>query len=82
MLKKITIQQLRLGMHLHALEGSWLNHPFWKTKFVLEDPADLEKLRQSGVQACWIDSSSASKAGSGAAAPAVSVASSATQAKR
>jgi len=57
MLKKITIQQLRLGMHLHALEGSWLNHPFWKTKFVLEDPADLEKLRQSGVQACWIDSS-------------------------
>ncbi len=57
MLKKITIQQLRLGMHLHALEGSWLDHPFWKTKFVLEDQSDLNKLRQSGVQACWIDSS-------------------------
>lgn len=57
MLKKISIQQLRLGMHLHALEGSWLDHPFWKTKFVLRDQSDLDKLRQSGVQACWIDSS-------------------------
>ncbi|HEX3140043.1 MAG TPA: HD-GYP domain-containing protein, partial [Rhizobacter sp.] len=55
MLKKIRIQQLRLGMHLHALEGSWLNHPFWKTRFVLDDPADLEKLRASGVEACVID---------------------------
>jgi putative nucleotidyltransferase with HDIG domain len=55
MLKKITIQQLRLGMHLHALEGSWLDHPFWKTKFVLSDQSDLDKLRASGVPACVID---------------------------
>jgi len=57
MLKKIQIHQLRLGMHLHALEGSWLNHPFWKTKFVLADQGDLEKLRASGVEACIIDTS-------------------------
>lgn len=56
MLKKIAVSQLRLGMHLHALEGAWLNHPFWKTKFVLDDPADLERLRSSGVTECWIDS--------------------------
>jgi putative nucleotidyltransferase with HDIG domain len=55
MLKKIAVSQLRLGMHLHALEGAWLDHPFWKTKFVLKDPADLERLRLSGVTACWID---------------------------
>lgn len=57
MLKKIPIHQLRLGMHLHALEGSWLDHPFWKTKFVLREQGDLDKLIASGVQACWIDSS-------------------------
>lgn len=57
MLKKIPIQQLRLGMHLHALEGSWLDHPFWKTKFVLRDQGDLDKVMASGVQACWIDNS-------------------------
>ncbi len=55
MLKKIPIQELRLGMHLHALEGAWLDHPFWRTKFVLRDLGDLERLRASGVQACWID---------------------------
>ncbi|MBX3619273.1 MAG: HD-GYP domain-containing protein [Rhizobacter sp.] len=57
MLKKISIQQLRLGMHVHALEGSWLDHPFWKTKFVLREQSDLDKLRASGVPACWIDNS-------------------------
>lgn len=57
MLKKIPIQQLRLGMHLHALEGAWLDHPFWKTRFVLRERDDLDKLLASGVQACWIDSS-------------------------
>ncbi|MBC7958138.1 MAG: HD-GYP domain-containing protein [Cytophagales bacterium] len=57
MLKKIKIQQLRLGMHLHALEGSWLDHPFWKSKFVLDDQGDLDKLKASGMAACWIDSS-------------------------
>ena len=55
MLKKIQIRQLRLGMHLHALEGPWLNHPFWKTKFVLADKGDLDKLLASGVEACVID---------------------------
>ena len=55
MLKKIQIRQLRLGMHLHSLEGPWLNHPFWKTKFVLADKSDLDKLLASGVEACVID---------------------------
>jgi len=55
MLKKVPIAKLRLGMHLHALEGPWLNHPFWKTRFVITDAADLRKLRDSGLQECWID---------------------------
>jgi HD-GYP domain-containing protein (c-di-GMP phosphodiesterase class II) len=55
MLKKIPVSRLRLGMHLHALEGPWIDHPFWKTKFVLTDPHDLKRLRESGVQECWID---------------------------
>ncbi len=42
-------------MFLQSLEGSWLSHPFWKTKFVLADPADLAALKASGVPAIWID---------------------------
>lgn len=55
MLKTIRVDQLTLGMHLHSLCGSWLEHPFWKTRFVLQDPADLDKLRHSGVKECVID---------------------------
>ncbi len=57
MLKKIPTQQVRLGMYLHGMEGSWLSHPFWKTKFVLADPNDVKALKASGVPFCWIDAS-------------------------
>jgi HD-GYP domain-containing protein (c-di-GMP phosphodiesterase class II) len=55
MLKKIPVEDLRLGMHLHAMCGAWLDHPFWRTKFILRDPADLDKLRASSVKEVWID---------------------------
>ncbi|MBT9500090.1 MAG: HD-GYP domain-containing protein [Burkholderiaceae bacterium] len=55
MLKKIESHQLQLGMFIQSFEGSWLSHPFWKTKFLLRDPADLEAIRKSGVAICWID---------------------------
>jgi HD-GYP domain-containing protein (c-di-GMP phosphodiesterase class II) len=55
MLKKIAVADLRLGMHLHAFESSWIDHPFWKSKFVLQDTADLQAARASGVRECWID---------------------------
>jgi HD-GYP domain-containing protein (c-di-GMP phosphodiesterase class II) len=57
MLKKIATTEVRLGMYLQAMEGAWLSHPFWKTKFVLTDPADLAALKASGVPAVWIDDS-------------------------
>lgn len=57
MLKKIPADAVRLGMYLHAFEGSWLSHPFWKNKFILDDPADVQRLRQSGLLAVWIDTS-------------------------
>lgn len=55
MLKKIAIDQLRLGMHVHKLEGRWLQHPFWKTRFVLDSADDLRQLHHSGLKECWIN---------------------------
>ncbi len=55
MQKKILVEQLRVGMHVQSLCGAWLDHPFWKTQFVLRDPEDLRKLRGSAVLECWID---------------------------
>jgi len=53
--RTIPVNQVRLGMHIHALEGPWISHPFWKTRFVLNDPEDLQKLLHSGVPSVVID---------------------------
>ncbi len=55
MLKKISVRQVRVGMHLQKLEGPWIRHPFWKTRFVVESVDDVARLRDSGVAECWID---------------------------
>ena len=55
MLKKIDIEKLRLGMYITEFCGSWMEHPFWNTKFVLDDLGDLERIRDSGIRELWID---------------------------
>ncbi|MFG6447086.1 HD-GYP domain-containing protein [Roseateles sp. BYS180W] len=55
MLKRITTKDLRLGMYIQSLEGSWLSHPFWKAGFVLRDAQQLDQLQRSGVAYCCVD---------------------------
>jgi putative nucleotidyltransferase with HDIG domain len=55
MLKRINVQQLRLGMHLKEFCGSWMDHPFWRTGFVLKDVADLNLITASAIKEVWID---------------------------
>ena len=70
MLKKISVDEVRVGMHLHALEGAWIDHPFWKTRFVIHDAADLRKLLDSKVREVWIDPGKGLDVVASAAAPA------------
>ena len=55
MLKRIAIKDVKLGMFICEFCGSWMEHPFWKTKFLLEDPKDLETIMASGIKELWID---------------------------
>jgi HD-GYP domain-containing protein (c-di-GMP phosphodiesterase class II) len=55
MLKKIAVADLRLGMHLQRFEGAWIEHPFWRARFVIDDPAVLRAAQRSGVRECWIE---------------------------
>ncbi len=55
MLKKVSVNQLTVGMYLHALEGSWLDHPFWRNGFLIEDVRTLRKVQECGVAHCMID---------------------------
>ena len=55
MLKKIRVEQLVVGMHLKEFCGSWMEHPFWRSQFLLQDPQDLARIRQTSIQEVWID---------------------------
>ncbi|MEF8770197.1 MAG: HD-GYP domain-containing protein [Candidatus Accumulibacter phosphatis] len=55
MLKRISVQQLTLGMYLKDFCGSWMEHPFWRSAFVITDPKDLASIRASSITEVWID---------------------------
>ena len=69
MLKKIRVDEVRLGMHLHALEGAWMDHPFWKTRFIIRDAEQLKKLQDSVIAEVWIDASKGLDVAGAPAAP-------------
>lgn len=57
MLKVVSTKQVRLGMFIQELKGAWIDHPFWKKSFKLEDPLVLKKLQASVVKEVVIDTS-------------------------
>ncbi len=56
MLKTIRPEEVKPGMYVHAFEGGWLSHPFWRAHFVISSADDLARIRQSTV-AIVIDTS-------------------------
>ncbi len=57
MLKRISVEHLKVGMYLQEFCGSWMDHPFWRSKFLLEDPQDIKRILASSIREVWIDSS-------------------------
>lgn len=55
MIKKIQADEVRLGMYIHELRGNWLEHPFWRKSFKLDQQKDLDKLLGCSFDEIWID---------------------------
>jgi metal-dependent HD superfamily phosphatase/phosphodiesterase len=55
MLKKIAVEQITMGMHIKEFCGSWMEHPFWRSGFVLVDPKDIKTILASSIKEVWID---------------------------
>jgi putative nucleotidyltransferase with HDIG domain len=55
MLKRIGTDQLRLGMYVQEILGPWMNHPFWRGSFKLDQQDDLKTLRNSKIDQVLID---------------------------
>jgi HD-GYP domain-containing protein (c-di-GMP phosphodiesterase class II) len=54
-LKRIAVPELRIGMFIDELCGSWMEHPFWRARFALKDAGDVRRIVESGIQEVWID---------------------------
>jgi putative nucleotidyltransferase with HDIG domain len=57
MLIDIAPDQVTLGMYVHGFRGSWLQHPFWRARFIITDISVLEAIHDSAVDAVIIDDS-------------------------
>jgi HD-GYP domain-containing protein (c-di-GMP phosphodiesterase class II) len=57
MLKRISVDQLTVGMYIKEFCGSWMEHPFIRSSFVLSNAKDLQTIRASSIREVWIDSS-------------------------
>ena len=49
MLKRIAVKDVRIGMHIQKFCGAWIDHPFWRSKFVLESQEDLKAIQSSAI---------------------------------
>jgi len=74
MIRQIDTAQLRPGMYVHKLGGSWLEHPFLRNSFALGDARAIDEIHASGIEVVWIDTEKGldleGAAPAGAAAPA------------
>jgi len=43
--KSIPIEQLRVGMYVAKLDVSWFRSPFLRNRFLVQQEAQIEKLR-------------------------------------
>lgn len=55
MLKWIDIEQLRVGMFVCELGGSWMEHPFWRRKLRLDSKEDVQRIVDAGIKRLRID---------------------------
>lgn len=55
MIKKIPIDELRVGMYLHDININWIKHPFLKKNTKIRDSKTLKRIRNTGVKTVYID---------------------------
>lgn len=55
MLKRIKTQQLQVGMFVARVGGAWLEHPFWRSRFLVNSREQIDQMIASKVEEVWID---------------------------
>jgi len=61
---RISLRQLRVGLHVAGIGGSWFRIPFLKHRFLVKSEEQIERLRRSNINAVDIDPSKGFDVGS------------------
>ena len=54
-MKRVGVEDLRVGMFVGGVVGSWTDHGLWRTRFDISNNEMLEVVRQCGAKEFWID---------------------------
>jgi HD-GYP domain-containing protein (c-di-GMP phosphodiesterase class II) len=54
-LKKISVDELKVGMFIVNLGRSWISHPFIRNQLKIDSPKKIEKLKKYGIPEVYID---------------------------
>ena len=57
MIKRIRRDQLKIGMYIHDLNCSWVDHPFLLNSLKVEDEKTIAKIAEIGIGELFIDTS-------------------------
>lgn len=55
MIRRVATSELIVGMYIHDLDADWLEHPFVRNQFLLEEEAEIQKIASAGLRHVYID---------------------------
>lgn len=55
MIRRISVSQLQVGMYVADLHCSWLNHRFWRNRFLVREQETIRRIAASGIREVSID---------------------------
>ncbi len=54
-IKRVGVEDLRVGMYIHDLNCGWLQHGFLRQQFMLRQPGQIQKMKDQGLKEIYID---------------------------
>ncbi len=54
-IRKIDVAQLRPGMYVHDLNVGWLDHSFWRRRFMVRHEGTVDAIQREGIREVFID---------------------------
>jgi len=55
MIKQVPVEQVVVGMYVHDLNCSWIDHPFASNRFLIRREAEIARIHALGVHEIYID---------------------------